>query len=207
MILREDQSAPEAAARALDALAKAGVAPDTAAQLAIAVGAAAVTESWPLTELDFRLARVLWQLGHDDASLALLQRAIPDGRGVSHELLAVPPDLFPLVRSGVLRASAENIWRLDGAAVTRPDVPNELAYARLLSVFADMLAPLWDSAKGSGRLELAGWRHHARLFHSNRRAAARCYRAWRRDIADALGGKAGRRGWEATPDVVIAEPL
>ena len=206
MILREEQEMSAAAARALQALEEAGIARETAAHLAVAAGAAAATNSWPPAELDFRLARALHQLGHADASRALLARALPRNEN-SDNIFSVPPELFPLFRAGALRSAGENAWRLDAAALEKPDAPLELSYARLIELFAARLLPLWENSQGRGELALAGWREHARNFSPARRAAAHRCRAWRRDLAEALNRRALNRGWPASPRVILAEPI
>lgn len=210
MILREEHDAPAVATRALQTLVAAGIPRDEAGQLAVAVGAAAAAHAWPQDEMDYRLARTLHQLGHAEASRTLLAHAVgPDvlARAGAERILVAPPDLFPLIRAGMLRAVAGDAWRLDAAALGRPDVPMELAYLRLVEVLSERLLPLWESSEGRGELALAGWRGHARAFAANRRAAARRCRAWRRDLAEALTLRARRRGWTSSPRVILAEPI
>lgn len=212
MILSDEHDAPACAARVLDTLESAGLARETAAQLAVAAGAASVLHAWPQPELEFRLARTLHQLGHADASRLLLRRALGErslsrSAGSTASLLEAPPELFPLLRAGALRATGDGAWSLDAAALGRPDFPLELAYARLIGVFSDHLLPLWAPSQGRGELVLAGWRDHARHFSASRRDTARRCRAWRRDLADALRVRAQRRGWPLSPSVLLAEPV
>ncbi len=207
MILRDEHNPAASAALAMSALTEAGVAPETATQVALAVGAAAATNAWSQPEMDFRLARTLHQLGHAEASRAMLRRAIPKCDADAAAILSAPAELLPLLRAGLLRAAGENSWRLDASALVKSEVAHELTYARLLETFADRLLPLWDSSGGRGVLALAGWRDHARLFGANRRAVARCCRSWRRDLDATLNRRALRRGWAASPCVILAEPL
>jgi hypothetical protein len=213
MILAGEYDVNSIAARALAVLDQTGIARETAVHLAVAVAAFSSSGVWSQSELEFRLARALNGIGHADAARVLLRNALgpraddhSDGSR-AEKILSAPPDLFPLIRAGALRAAEENAWRLDASALSRPDVPLELSYARLIDFFSARLLPLWEESQGRGELALTGFRGHARSFTSNRRDAARRCRAWRRDLADALSTRASNRGWPAAPRVVLAEPV
>lgn len=205
MILHDEQLVAQ---QALERLTEVGVAHETAVQIAQAVAANESAAAWDAAELNFRLARALDQLGCDEASQALLRRAVPEKASASPgNLLRVPPEVLPLLRAGILRDCGDDAWMLDGSAVAKLDVPYELAYARLLEIFAANLPPLWDATRGRGTLSLSGWLDHAAMFHPRRRSAVRRCRDWRRDLSESLQRKGRLRGWTDFPEVVIADPI
>lgn len=208
MILCDAQSeGVEFAGLAFRALFEAGLPEAQAREVAIAAGMAAMERGWEASELHFHLARLLHEQGQENFAGALLIRALPGANAPAEAALKIPPELFPLLRSGVLKPSGGDAWRLDAGALASPGEGLELAYARLVEVFSHQLIGLWRESGGRGRLELAGWREHARKFSRRRGESERRCREWRRDLEDALERRARVMGWAQSPSVVFAEPI
>jgi hypothetical protein len=208
MILCDAQSdGLEFAGLAFRALFEAGLPQELAKEMAIAAGMAAMERGWEISELHFHLARLLHEQGHGDFAEPLLLRALPGKDAPADAALKIPPGLFPLLRSGVLKPSGGDSWRLDATAIESPGEGLELAYARLMEVFSHQLIGLWRETGGRGQLQLAGWKNHARKFARRRGEMERRCREWRRDLEDALEHRARGMGWSESPSVVFAEPL
>ncbi len=213
MILPESSPEPDAPAVISGILELLGVPSHTAAAVASSVQQAMEEDGQPqpkYAEDHFTVlcTRALSAVGEQKAA-ELLLGSFQQFAGWSGQVdpASLSPGISRLVASGLLRAHASDAWR--GGVVALLDLRQlrqeagllELAAVQALHRMADLCAPLWDRAAGSGLLVARGLRQLSRSADPDPSCAGRLQEA----LHQRLDWLRGERGWRTAPWLVVMD--